>query len=119
MFKFINDQEFIEERIHWYKNTEFNEAWLKAIDDRILVPHEVVGWYTNIDNPLILPMGLVTALSGHFEEKVTLPEGLGLGQDVPHRTIKLNNLHEAIWKKVKDFCWECKIPIDNKIGRLF
>ena len=56
---------------------EYSGAWLEAIKERILVKHEVAGYFSKIidenrSNYLILPAELVNGLKSKFEDQVSV-----------------------------------------------
>lgn len=62
----------VEEDFNWYLCYQFSDAWLEAIDDRILIPREFGGYFSEYvgRKSILIPKRLVEALKKYFGDKV-------------------------------------------------
>lgn len=103
---------------HYFSTITNLNLWLEAINERIVVIHEICGWYSteisaNPKKHLILPSRLVEVLQTNLGDRLKV-----LGDSDGScffKKAETDQKHEFIMKEVMKFFQECKYPVDYPI----
>ena len=120
LFSVINNNNYLEYNIEWSEATKskFNDAWLSVINERVLVPYELSGYFTEISNKVVLPKKLIYQLRDYFGKRVKIPREL---EETEHGVLKdyvpveLSPLEKVMFDQIKYFLIETKYPLDFDI----
>ncbi|HQW95604.1 MAG TPA: hypothetical protein PLU58_07370 [Saprospiraceae bacterium] len=95
-----------EESSLWDDNISlFSDQWIDAIEDRVLVPREMTGFWQEEMlklHTLILPNSLIKGLKGKFGDKVVII-GESTKSDIHFKAVEINQRQSDMLKKANEF----------------
>lgn len=104
-----------EEEFYWHTG-KYSEQWLEAIGNKILIPHESSGFWSEQYNPqihLIVPNRIVEGLKNQFKDKIRV---IGGNDGHDFKLVEPTEIESLKVEKALEFLKKANYEISHKIN---